>query len=128
MAGYFGPLMGKLQKHGAVVEVADAGKGIGEGPQFMDKLAHWAEVLIMTSTSILNQTADGLLAAVGPNVRTAILGPSTPLVGEAFEGLAVHVLAGSVPVDREATFKAIRHGKGTPALQRFARKAYLAID
>jgi uncharacterized protein (DUF4213/DUF364 family) len=128
MAGYFGPLMGKLQKLGAVVEVADSGKEIGDAQSFNEKLAHWADVLIMTSTAILNQTADDLLSAVGPKVRTAILGPSTPLVEEAFKDLPVHVLAGSVPVDREATFKAIRHGKGTPALQRFARKAYLSIN
>jgi uncharacterized protein (DUF4213/DUF364 family) len=128
MAGYFGPLMGKLAKHGAVVEVADTGQGIGDQKEFHDKLAHWAEALIMTSTAILNQTADALLAAAGPQVRTALLGPSTPLLGEAFEGLPVRVLAGTVPLDREATFKAIRHGKGTPALIRFARKAYLAID
>jgi uncharacterized protein (DUF4213/DUF364 family) len=128
MAGYFGPLMGKLQKHGAVVEVVDIGKRIGDPKDFNDKLGHWAESLILTSTSILNHTADALLAAAGPEVRTAILGPSTPLVGEAFSGLPVRILAGTVPADREATFRAIRHGKGTPALQRFARKAFLSID
>jgi hypothetical protein len=68
-----------------------------------------------------------MLAAVGPEVRVVMMGLSTPLVAEAFNGLPVHVLAGTVPVDPEGIFKAVRHGKGTPALQRFARKAYLLL-
>jgi len=82
----------------------------------------------MTSTSLLNNTADGLLNAVGPNVRVVMLGPSTPLIPEAFAGLHVTVLAGTVPVDRENILKAVRNGKGTPVLQKYSRKPYLVIN
>ena len=128
MAGYFGPLLAKLKKRAAVVDVSDTGRQIGDAEAFLEKLAGWAEVLIMTSTTILNDTADDLLAAVGPNVRVVMMGPSTPLVAEAFAGLPVDVLAGTVPVDAEGIFRAVRHGKGTPVLQRFARKAYLPLS
>ena len=128
MAGYFGPLMEKLYKRGAQVEVSDTGKTIGETEAFNAKLGQWAQALILTSTSILNNTADALLANVGSGVRGAMLGPSTPLVPEAFEKLPIHILAGSVPVDAEATFRAVRHGKGTPALIKFARKAYVKVN
>ena len=56
-----------------------------------------------------------------------MIGPSTPLVAAAFAGLPVHVLAGTVPVDMTGTFKAIRHGRGTPVLQKFARKVYRVL-
>lgn len=127
MAGFFGPLIAKLKKRSAVVEVSDLGRGIGNSRAFLEKLEGWAEVLILTSTSILNGTAEEMLAAVGPRARVVMMGPSTPLVAEAFSGLPVHILAGTVPLDPEGIFKAVRHGKGTPALQRFARKAYLVL-
>jgi hypothetical protein len=127
MAGFFGPLIAKLKKRSAVVEVSDLGRGIGNSRSFIEMLEGWAEVLILTSTSLLNGTAEEMLAAVGPGVRVVMMGPSTPLVAEAFSGLPVHILAGTVPLDPESIFKAVRHGKGTPALQRFARKAYLVL-
>jgi len=128
MAGYFGPLIAKLEKRAAVVELFDIGRLIGDSCMFLEKLAHWAEVLIMTSTAILNDTAESLLAAVGPDVRVVMMGPSTPLVADAFTGLPVDVLAGTVPVDPKGIFKAVRHGKGAPALQRFSRKSYQLLS
>jgi uncharacterized protein (DUF4213/DUF364 family) len=56
-----------------------------------------------------------------------MMGPRTPLVAEAFTGLPVDILVGTVPIDSEGIFKAVRHGKGTPALQRFSRKVYLLL-
>jgi uncharacterized protein (DUF4213/DUF364 family) len=128
MAGYFGPLIAKLEKRAAVVELFDIGRRIGDSRMFLEKLGRWAEVLIMTSTAILNDTADSLLAAVGPDARVVMMGPSTPLVAEAFIGLPVDVLAGTVPVDSDGIFKTVRHGKGTPALQRFSRKSYQLLS
>lgn len=127
VAGYFGPLIAKLEKLATVVEVFDTGRRIGDAIAFMEKLGQWAEVLIMTSTAILNDTAERLLDAVGPDVRVMMMGPSTPLVAEAFTGLPVDVLAGTVPIDSDGIFKAVRNGKGTPALQRFSRKVYLLL-
>jgi uncharacterized protein (DUF4213/DUF364 family) len=128
MAGYFGTLIAKLEKRAAVVELFDIDRRIGDSRMFLGKLGRWAEVLIMTSTAILNDTADSLLAAVGPDVQVVMMGPSTPLVADAFIGLPVDVLAGTVPVDSDGIFKAVRHGKGNPVLQRFSRKSHLLLS
>jgi hypothetical protein len=128
MVGHFKPLVKKLQNIGARLEVVDIGRRLGDFDAFPNKLAHWADVLIMTSTTLLNDTADGLFAALGANVRVVMLGPSTPLIPEAFAGLPVHVLAGTVPVVREKILAAIRHGKGTPALQKYSRKPYVPVQ
>ncbi len=127
MVGCIAPLVAKLRKAGVEVEVIDEGKGIGQADRFEESLHDWAEVIIMTSTSLLNDSAEAILAMAGPDVRCAFLGPSTPLAAEPFADLPVRVLAGTVPVDLEATFQAVRHGRGTPVLQRFARKPYLEV-
>ena len=61
----------------------------------------------MTSTSILNQSTEEILANVGDKVKTAMLGPSTPMVPEAFAHLPVALLAGTVPIDKAAVMKAL---------------------
>lgn len=128
MVGYIGPLVAKLHKAGAEVEAIDEDKGMGHADRFRNALRDWAEVAILTSTSLLNDSVEPILGTIGPDVRCALLGPSTPLVADPFVDLPVRILAGTVPVDAEATFRAVRHGRGTPVLQRFARKPYLDVS
>ena len=94
---------------------------------FYNKLGNWADVLLLTSTSILNNTTEEILANVGQKVKSVMLGPSTPMVKEAFEHLPVNILAGTVPLDKAKTLKAVRHGMGTPVLHKFSRKSFLSL-
>lgn len=127
MVGFIGPLVGLLKQKKARVEVMDASRGMGHKKEFYDRLGNWTDVLFLTSTSILNNTTEDILQNVHPEVKTVMLGPSTPMVAAAFEHLPVHMLAGTVPLDREKILKAIRHGMGTPVLQKFSRKSYLIL-
>jgi len=127
MVGHFGPLIRKLGEMGAEVEMIDKIRGEGDEAALLEKLDSWAGALILTSTSLINGTAESFLSAVGPQVKVAMLGPSTPLVAEAFEGIPVHLAGGTVPVDAAKTFVAIRHGRGTPVLQRFGKKTFLEL-
>jgi uncharacterized protein (DUF4213/DUF364 family) len=127
MVGFIGPLVGLLKQKKARVEVMDASRGMGHKKEFYDRLGNWADVLFLTSTSILNNTTEDILQNVHQEVKTVMLGPSTPMVAAAFEHLPVHMLAGTVPLDREKILKAIRHGMGTPVLQKFSRKSYLIL-
>jgi len=122
MVGYFRPLVKKFQGRGAHVEAIDRLQGIGEPDAFYDKLNGWADVLLMTSTSILNDSTESILERIGPDVKVVMLGPSTPMVPEAFAHLPVRLLAGTLPVDHGGVMKAIRHGEGTPVIHRFSRK------
>jgi len=123
MVGFFRPLMKKFKERGAFVEVLDDTQGVGDRADFYEKLNGWAEVLLLTSTSILNQSTEELLAHLAPGVnRVIMLGPSTPVVPEAFGHLPVSVLAGTVPVDHAAVIRAVRHGQGTQVIHRFSRK------
>jgi hypothetical protein len=122
--GFFGPLMKKFQDRGASVEVIDQSRQIGDKKVFYEKLDGWADILLLTSTSILNNTTEDVISHTASKVKVVMLGPSTPLVAEAFNHLPVQVLAGTVPDDQPSVLKAIRHGAGTPLIHRSSRKVY----
>ena len=128
MVGFIGPLVDLLKQTKASVEVLDASRGMGQKEDFYTKLGAWADVLLLTSTSILNNTTEEILQNAHPKVKTVMLGPSTPMVAAAFDHLPVHMLAGTVPIDTANILKAIRHGMGTPVLQKFSRKSYLSLQ
>ena len=127
MVGYFGPLVRNFEKMEVSLEILDISRGLGQKEVFYDKLKNWAQVLLLTSTSILNNTTEDILRNAGEELKTVMLGPSTPMVADAFKQLPVHMLAGTVPIDKENILKAIRHGVGTPVLQKFSRKSYLNL-
>ena len=127
MVGYFGPLVRSFEDQGVALEILDISRGLGTKEAFYKKLKDWAQVLLLTSTSILNNSTEEILAHAGENVRTVMLGPSTPMAAPAFEHLPVHMLAGTVPVDQDKTLKAVRHGMGTPVLHKHSRKVFLEL-
>ncbi|MBS3780031.1 MAG: DUF364 domain-containing protein, partial [Desulfovermiculus sp.] len=127
MVGYFGPLMKAFEDRGAVLKVIDQSRKIGEPHDFYAHLRDWAEVLFLTSTSILNQSTEDILSHTSKEVRTVMLGPSTPMVPEAFAHLPVAILAGTVPVDRENVLQAVRNGAGTRNIQQYSRKVYALL-
>jgi uncharacterized protein (DUF4213/DUF364 family) len=125
MVGYFPPLVRIFEEMGVSLEILDSSRGLGKKEAFYDKLKNWAQVLLLTSTSLLNNSTEEILAHAGQNLKSIMLGPSTPMAADAFEHLPVHMLAGTVPVDKEKTLKAIRHGMGTPVLHKHSRKVFL---
>ena len=128
MVGYFGPLVNRFKEKNIPLEILDTSRGLGNRQDFNKKLGSWTDVLLLTSTSILNNTAEEILAHNHEKVKTAMLGPSTPMVAKVFEHLPVQMLAGTVPIEKEDILKAIRHGMGTPVLHKFSRKSYLTLN
>ena len=127
MVGYFGPFIKVFEGRGAKLEIIDHHRGMGDPADFHFKLREWADVLFLTSTSILNQSTEEFLARTGKDVRTVMLGPSTPMVPEAFTQLPVDMLAGTVPVDRENVLRAVRNGAGTRFIHQYSRKVYARV-
>jgi uncharacterized protein (DUF4213/DUF364 family) len=127
MVGYFGPLVRIFKKNGIALEILDESRDMGHRSDFYHKLGNWADVLLLTSTSILNQSTEEILENVGEKVKTVMLGPSTPMAEQAFEHLPVSMLAGTVATDKDNILKAVRHGMGTPILHKFSRKSYLSL-
>jgi len=124
MVGYFPPMVRIFEEMGVSLEILDSSRGLGKKEEFYSKLKNWAQVLLLTSTSVLNNSTEEILVHAGQNLKSVMLGPSTPMAADAFEHLPVHMLAGTVPLDKEKTLKAIRHGMGTPVLHKFSRKVF----
>jgi len=86
------------------------------------------DVVIVTSTSLLNHTLDGILDCCGGAREVALVGPSTPLAPEVFMGTPVTVLAGMVVRDTERAMKIVSQGCGTMLLGRTADKLCIRLD
>ena len=128
MVGYFPPLVRLLQSKNVPLAVVDDGKKMGDMATFCDRLDGWADVLLMTATSIINNTAETILSHASQGLKTVLLGPSTPMVPKAFTHLPVHMLAGTAITDREKALKIIRHAGGARMLKPVSRKVYRITD
>ena len=124
MVGYFPPLVRLLEAQRVPLTIIDATKGIGDPQVFNRQLRDWADVLLITATSIINNTTEAVLSHAGPDLKTILLGPSTPMVPEAFDHLPIHMLAGTAIVDANRSLKAVRHGGGARTLKPHGRKVY----
>jgi len=68
-----------------------------------------ADVVGITSTTLINHTLGGVLDLVAPNAYTMMLGPSTPLSPILFE-YGLDALSGSIVVDRDQVLRCISQG------------------
>ena len=125
MAGYFGPVVAKIEAVGASVHAHDIGKGIGAQQELYELISSGkAKGLVFTSTSIINGSTEEVLSHLHRNTPCALLGPTTPMIPEVFEHLPVQFLGGIAPENPEGIFKAVRNGRGTRDILKAAKKVY----
>lgn len=125
MIGYFGPLMSPLQERVASLEVfeehEDCGGNVRPACEAFDVLPT-CHVALITSTTIINSTLDRLLEAAAHCREVVLLGSSTPLVPEAFQGTPVTVLSGITVTDSAGILRVVSEGRGTRFFKPFATK------
>jgi uncharacterized protein (DUF4213/DUF364 family) len=68
-----------------------------------------AEVVAITSSSLINHTLDGLLKLIRPETKVMLLGPSTPLTPVLFD-LGVDLLSGVEVIEVEAALASVIEG------------------
>lgn len=68
-----------------------------------------ADILAITSTTLINHTFDGVFALRKPGAKVLLLGPSTPLSPLLFD-LGIHVLSGSIVEDIAVVLALVRQG------------------
>jgi len=96
MIGYFEPIVEKIGKLCAlsIYELdTSMAPGLLNSAEAPRGLKH-ADIALISSTTIINNTIDRLLEAAGSCREVAMLGPSTPLVPGAFAGTPVTLLSG----------------------------------
>ncbi|MBW2648316.1 MAG: DUF364 domain-containing protein [Deltaproteobacteria bacterium] len=123
MVGYFGPLVERIKKTGADLHIIEKDPNRMEipGRKEIDSILEKCSVAIITATSILNNTIEEVLNGLGNPRHVTIMGPSTPMFGEAFAGTPVTHLGGSAILHPRKIMQIISEGGGTPDMRPFLR-------
>ncbi len=122
MVGHFAPLIPRIKKSGCRLEVIERNKQKG-GLELVDLRENYdplseCDVAIITSTSIINNSVDTLLATLKNNRSAVMLGPSTPLCPEVFNTTRVSQLSGAFVADIPKVKNIISQGGGTKLLKK----------
>jgi uncharacterized protein (DUF4213/DUF364 family) len=126
MVGHFGPLVDALRERARSLtiyeRVAEPTGLLRPQEEAAAGLAR-CQVALITATSIVNHTVDGLLEAARRCREVALVGASTPLVPEAFDGAAVTMLSGVVVTAPDEVLRIVSEGGGMRQFGPHVRKA-----
>ena len=131
MVGYFETLFEKFRKTGIDISVFDIQKKnqlLMDKSLFEPEISH-ADTVILTGTTIFNNTFSDIIAHTKEGCRIFLLGPSNILSEEMFRYRNIRVVFGSVfePFDH-SLFRRIREGHGTRGFLENLKKVYLASE
>lgn len=128
MVGLIEPVAAMLKRKGCEVRVYEertVEHPLVDDPATMAERCGEADLIIVTATSLINDTFDEIMGHAANAREVVLMGPSTPLSGEAFAATPVTCLAGSRVIDPDAAFTIVMEGGGTQAL--FRRGAMVKI-
>lgn len=114
MIGHF-PFSERLEPECGELWIFERGEGRGDGDlgvEMMEELLPQADVVGITSTTIINQTLPPILDLLRPDAFVLLLGPSTPLTPRLFDH-GVDLLCGTIIVDPDAVLRAVEQGAVT---------------
>jgi uncharacterized protein (DUF4213/DUF364 family) len=121
MFGDFAPLMPRLREKRCRVDVIelDPHRG-GTVPLGKEReTAAGCTIAIVTGTTLINGTFEDVLSKLGGPRAAVLLGPSSPLCPEAFQGTAISHVAGSRVRDVDAVLRVVSEGGGTMKMKPF---------
>jgi uncharacterized protein (DUF4213/DUF364 family) len=125
MVGWFAPVVPFLRKRVGSLKIFEQvetnDKEIMSSEEAYRILPE-CHVALITSTSIINGTIDGLLEAAGSCREVVLLGASTPLAPAAFSHTPVTVLAGVVISEPVEILRIVSEGCGTHRFKNAVRK------
>jgi hypothetical protein len=125
MVGYFGPLVEPLRKSAKALHIIERRSGLEKSilpEQAAGDILPQCQIVILTATSLLNRTLDGLLEHCGNAREIVLLGPSTPLLPNIFATHGVTLLLGVEVIDPVQAMRIISEGGGTRQLLHTTRK------
>ena len=119
MVGLFRPLVPRIEQTGAKLIIMEQNKALPNILSFKSRgnILRTCTVVIITATSILNNTLETILNDLGNPRWVGILGPSTPVCRDIFAGTPVTHLGGSVVLDQQKVMQIVSEGGGTPSMR-----------
>ena len=128
MVGHFEPLVAQLKECVHSLTIFDlrteADGEICPAGQALDVLPR-CEVALITATTIINHTIDDLLVSARACREVAIIGPSTPMLPDAFSGTNVALLSGVVVQKPKEVLRVVSEGGGMRQFKPYVRKVSL---
>lgn len=134
VVGAFVPFLRALRALGAdylVLEKDASTLKPAEMPHFRDaalapEVVPQADVLLVTGTTLINDTLDGLLQLAKPTARIVVVGPTVTMVPDAFFRRRCHILGGVEITDPDAFLDVLAEGgSGYHFFGKSARKVVL---
>jgi uncharacterized protein (DUF4213/DUF364 family) len=121
MFGDFAPLMPRLRETGCRVDVIELDPRRGGTVRLgrEQETAAACTLAIVTGTTLINATLEGVLARLRRPRAAVLLGPSSPMCLEAFEGTAITHVAGARVRDADAVLRVVSEGGGTMKMKPF---------
>jgi hypothetical protein len=130
MVGHFGPLVPAIRKQAAALHIFEQ-IALPQGGLLpvaaAEELLPRCQVALLTSTSLINATADRLLELAGGCREIVFLGASTPLWPEIFADTGVTLLSGVAVKDSEAILQIVSEGGGMRFFKPAVNKVNLAL-
>lgn len=120
MVGHFAPLIARIEKTGCHLDVFDLNRNtprISDSAACPDCLAR-CDVAIITATCIINNTVEDQIGYLQRNRAAVLLGPSTPICPEAFEGTRITQLSGSLVSEPMRVQQIVSQGGGTMLMKK----------
>jgi uncharacterized protein (DUF4213/DUF364 family) len=130
MVGHFAPMLPRLREKSSSIMIFEQierrqGNLLPEKEAY--RLLPQCQVAMITSTSILNRTVDKLLRAAQACREVILLGASTPLIPEVFEGSSVTFLSGIIVTRPLELLRIVSEGGGMPRFKEKVRKVNLSL-
>jgi hypothetical protein len=121
MFGDFAPLMPRLRESKCRVDVIELDPQRGGTVPLGREEVTVADctIAIVTGTTLINATLDRVLAKLTRPRAAVLLGPSSPMCIEAFQGTAISHVAGARVRDADAVLSVVSEGGGTMKMKPF---------
>ena len=130
MIGDFMPILHVVKPKTSNIYVFERGSALEDGMYTDDEIPRYlptCDVIVITATSILNQTIDDILPFCSNARQVCIVGPSTPLVPQIFKPHNVTLLAGSVVTSAAQILRIIAQGGGTMQMRPALRHVLVSL-
>lgn len=131
MVGLFKPLIAHLKEKAASLKIFEKNPkrqadDILPVKYMKDELPK-CQVVIITSTSLLNHTIEDLLVLTKDCREVVMLGPSTPLIPEAFKDTPVSCLSGVIVVNSHEILRLVSEGGGMRDFHNTVKKVNIRL-
>lgn len=130
MIGHFGPLVGPIQKRARSLTVFERRcrpSALLRPQEEAEAALPGCQVALITATSVINHTVDSLLTAARGCREVVLLGASTPLLAEVFDGLKVTMLSGVVVKEPDEVLRVVSEGGGMRQFGPHVRKVTMRV-